>query len=238
MRFFHCHFLSLGVLLTTAGPALAQSGPFSLHTRAFIARYHCTNQGQHDDPASAYFFTPSLGGNGDAVLRYRPDSSRFFLETGATLWLWKYRLALDTRDTRTRYHGFIAGRGGASVGIPLRVGYGPVNGFSVIAGAILLHNTSGGTQRFYGFQSTVDGETLVGEAEIVGRSYTSLALDLTASFQLSHRFDVLLRGGMDTRPDPAMHAQHSVTRNGLTRLYSFDGAPKLAFVAVGAGFHF
>lgn len=96
---------------------------------------------------------------------------------------------------------------------------------------------SGGTSVGQGFSSTINGETLEGAAYSQGRSYTSLAFDLTAGFQLSPHFDILLRGGMDTRRYPPVHMEHSVTRNGLMRLYTFDGAPKLAFVAIGAGFH-
>lgn len=58
--------------------ASAQQSPFTFHARAFIAQYYCFNQHAQNDPARAYFFTPSFGANWDAVARYRPDSSRFF----------------------------------------------------------------------------------------------------------------------------------------------------------------
>ncbi len=223
-------------LLTTTTPVHAQPRPVSLHSRALIAQYYCTNPDEHNDPARAYFFTPSIGGNGEVVVRYTPGRSRFSFETGVCVWLWNYRAALDAGHTRTQYYGWAAGRNGASVGIPLRAGLEAARGLSISAGIVLLQNLSGGSSSRYGISSVLNGEQLEGEAFSLGRSYPSLAFDLTAGIQLSRRFEVVVRGGLDTEAYPAVQMQHRITRDGAVRTYGFTGAPKLAFAAVGVGF--
>lgn len=216
--------------------ASAQQRVVSFHTRALVAQYHCINQSQQYDPAGAYFFTPSIGANAEAVVRYRPGRGRIFFETGACAWIWHYRAVLNTRSTRTQYHRWNANNGGLSLGVPLRAGIHIRQVFNLTAGALLLRNVSSTRLRRLDFQSSLQGEDLAGEATITGVPRTSVAFDLTASFQLSRRLDVLLRGALDTRAYPTIDAHHYVTRDGRTRQYAFSGAPKLASVSVGLDF--
>lgn len=231
-------FSSGCILLLLAATTLscAQQRPVSLHSRTLIAQYYCVNPDEHDDPAGAYFFTPSIGGNGEAVVRYTPGRSRFSFETGVCVWLWNYRAALDAGHTRTQYYGWAAGRNGASVGLPIRAGLEAARGLSLSAGIVLLKNLSGRSSSRHGISSALNGEQLEGEAFSVGRSYTSLAFDLTVGIQLSRRFEAVVRGGLDTKAYPAVQMQHRITRDGAVRTYGFTGAPKLAFAAVGVGF--
>ena len=227
--------LASALLLSATAPH-AQERPVSFHARAFASQYFATNRGEWNDPADAYFFTPSIGASAEAVVRYRPGKSRVFFESGLCGWIWHYRAVLNTRSTHMQYHDWNANNGGLSLGIPFRAGIHIRQVFNLSAGALLLRNVSSTALRRLDFQSSLQGEELNGEATITGINRTSLAFDLTASFQLSPRLDVLLRGAVDTKAYPTIDAHHYITRDGFTRQYIFSGAPKLASVSVGLGF--
>jgi hypothetical protein len=228
--------LAAALAVSSAG-AQDSTGPVSFHAHAFVTQNHGLNSATITNEASAYYFRPAIGAIGEVTVRYAFRTRRPFFETGLTAMLWNYRVGFDARLTGPLFTGWQTGRSGFSLGIPFRVGTQLGERLTASGGILFLRALSGGNVRS-GFSAQGGGIMLEGDSYIASRSFSSLALDLTASFQISPRFDVALRGVLDTKAYPDITIDTRVTGNGSPATYHFAGGPHLAILALGAGFRF
>jgi hypothetical protein len=224
------------VFLASVVSATAQEGPVRLRANAFLTQNYCINRGELSGLGERYYFRPQLGAIGELVFEYHLDSSRLYVATGLGLWFWGYKIGLNEEATGPALYGWRAGQNGAAITIPFRVGYYIARNVDIAAGVLLVKYSDGGSASGSGFVSGSNGVEVQGQSIAHGRSYTSLAFDLSLNVAVSRRFNVSLRGALDTKAYSGIQMQHQVTSGGVTQSYSFSGNPKLAFFGVGAGY--
>lgn len=211
-------------------------GPLSIHVTALLTQNFCTNRTALFSPDNGFYFHPQLGGIGEGTVAYQPRGSRFGVEAGVGVWLWGYKVGVSSEATRGTDYGWRVGQSASGIFFPLRVGYAVNDVLEIKAGCLLVNHLASMHSRGSGMASGNGTVEIQGEAIAYGRTYGSVAVDLSASFRISRRFDAVLRGTLDTQPFPSVNAQYTVTEGGMARTYHFDGGPRMAFLSLGASY--
>ncbi len=234
-------FLPLAACILAVVPGRAQEPPaphVGLRVSAYLTQSIVTNRGNITGLGSGgYAFRNRPGILGDVLVDYKPRGrdGRFTFSTGLGLWWWSYRVGLR-RDAVPSEVYYIAteGQGAIALQVPLRVSYRLHEAVDLTAGiAATSHLDGNGSWQAGGGAFTAGGTSIESFSSGSSRTYTSLTGDVLLTFRASRRVSFSLRGTMDSKAFAPVSITSTVTTGGVSRSYSYSGAPRMFFYSVG-----
>ncbi len=243
-------FLSLLTALLLYIPAFGQGGlkakaadkpSVELRIEAFIPQGIVTNKSSIEAASPGYTVSGRYGGLADLLVLYRPTpGGRFFVGTGAGLWLHGYTAHLTIQQPGVQVSMLTRQKFGSLI-IPLRVGTKFRNGLEAGGGVTLIGNFATSTatrgevsQTGAGFTAVQSG---VGVTTNGQEAYASAAADVQVSYPFGPRWSVSARGLCDLKPYPQPEGQIQLVANGAQTIGpALAGRPHLLYLAFGAGF--